>query len=81
MAVGGAIGGTKQRSGVAAEEAPDLPRVTWYKHAGLIRLYGVCCMLDIRKTDSSYSLSFCPRRLPRVLTAASCIQHFSGPAD
>jgi hypothetical protein len=39
MAVGGAIVDSKQRSGVAAQEAPDLPRVTWYKHKGLIKLY------------------------------------------
>jgi MFS family permease len=46
MAIGGAIGGTKQRSGQAAEEAPDLPRVTWYKHGGLIRLYAVHSLMD-----------------------------------
>jgi len=39
MAVGGVIAESKQRSGVAAQEAPDLPRVTWYKHKGLIKLY------------------------------------------
>ena len=39
MAVGGVIAQSKQRSSAAADEAPDLPRVTWYKHSGLIRLY------------------------------------------
>lgn len=41
MAVGGAFHDSKQRSGHAAEAAPDLPRVTWYKHGGLIKLYAV----------------------------------------
>ena len=50
MAVGGAIAGTKQRSGHAAEEAPDLPRVTWYKHAGLIKLYAVRPLTDLSLT-------------------------------
>ena len=39
MAVGGGFVESKQRSGAAAQEAPDLPRVTWYKHWGLIKLY------------------------------------------
>jgi hypothetical protein len=39
MAVGGAIVQSKQRSQSAAEEAPDLPNVVWWKHTGLIKLY------------------------------------------
>lgn len=46
MAVGGAIAESKQRSGVAVYEAPDLPRVTWYKHKGLIKLYLVFFNFD-----------------------------------
>jgi len=42
MAVGGGFAESKQRSGAAAQEAPELPRVTWYKHWGLIKLYLVC---------------------------------------
>jgi hypothetical protein len=43
MAVSGAIN-TKQRADAAAEEAPLLPRVTWYKNKGLIKLYLVRSM-------------------------------------
>jgi hypothetical protein len=44
MAVDGAITNSKQGSGVAAEESLDLPRVTWYKHTGLSKLYLVCSL-------------------------------------
>jgi hypothetical protein len=64
MAVGGAIAESKQRSGAAASEAPDLPRVTWYKHKGLIKLYLVRFLLLRRLMYSSFWLSS-PRR-PRL---------------
>lgn len=60
MAVGGAIAGTKQRSGHAAEEAPDLPRITWYKHAGLIKLYAVRPLnLSLTVASSDCYIVFC----------------------
>jgi MFS family permease len=34
-----AVGGAFHDKRTVSENAPDLPRVTWYKHAGLIKLY------------------------------------------
>lgn len=57
MAVGGAIN-TKHRGDVAADEAPNLPHVTWYKHSGLIKLYLVRLMLDNADLVASSHRSF-----------------------
>jgi hypothetical protein len=47
MAVHGVYSVTQQRAGVAAQEAPDLPQVTWYKHTGLLKLYFVLLFLMV----------------------------------
>ena len=47
MVVHGVYSETQQRADVAAQEAPDLPQVTWYKHTGLLKLYFVLLFLMV----------------------------------
>jgi hypothetical protein len=48
------VGGT-----YIAGDAPDLPRVTWYKHKGLIKLYLVCPY-----HDHAVLIKLAPRHCP-----------------
>ena len=56
MAVGGAITLIKQRSSASSATVPDLPRVTWFKHKGLIKLYLVNPSFDAVMQASSRCL-------------------------
>ena len=56
MAVGGAITLIKQRSSASSATVPDLPRVTWFKHMGLIKLYLVNPSFDAVMQASSRCL-------------------------